>query len=386
MKKRKNVKEEGYWPIALDVGYSSVKGFSPNLVYCFPSFAKLAGDEESALDGANMYDIRYRNEEGEVWNVGYLAQDTLEIDDTNDSATALYGRNRYYSQMFLVITRVGLAMGLSSNEYGEKQNWEKIIVQAGLPPKYKNRDSKFIKEVTSGRHVFDLKIGKGDWVHYDFTIGPDNVLVMAQPMGALWSAACDNDGKFIKEALRYFNSKVLIIDPGFGTVDLFLVVNRTIQGSETYNDLGMKRIFQEVIKEIEKTYGEDISIVKMQEVLRENGKIRVMDAKLMQSRYEDITPVLEEANKKICVEAMERSKQAYNYFRDIDFLIIGGGTGSAWMDYIKEHLYGMETLTIVEAIQNDELQNFFANVRGYYMFLLASIRASKKKTSKKEIE
>ena len=386
MKKRKNVKEEGYWPIALDVGYSSVKGFSPNLVYCFPSFAKLAGDEESALDGANMYDIRYRNEEGEVWNVGYLAQDTLEIDDTNDSATALYGRNRYYSQMFLVITRVGLAMGLSSNEYGEKQNWEKIIVQAGLPPKYKNRDSKFIKEVTSGRHVFDLKIGKGDWVHCDFTIGPDNVLVMAQPMGALWSAACDNDGKFIKEALRYFNSKVLIIDPGFGTVDLFLVVNRTIQGSETYNDLGMKRIFQEVIKEIEKTYGEDISIVKMQVVLRENGKIRVMDAKLMQSRYEDITPVLEEANKKICVEAMERSKQAYNYFRDIDFLIIGGGTGSAWMDYIKEHLYGMETLTIVEAIQNDELQNFFANVRGYYMFLLASIRASKKKTSKKEIE
>ena len=31
------------WPIAIDVGYSSVKGFSPNKIFAIPSYAKNMG-------------------------------------------------------------------------------------------------------------------------------------------------------------------------------------------------------------------------------------------------------------------------------------------------------------------------------------------------------
>lgn len=34
---RKNAAVNGYWGVALDIGYSSVKGFSQNAVFSFPS-------------------------------------------------------------------------------------------------------------------------------------------------------------------------------------------------------------------------------------------------------------------------------------------------------------------------------------------------------------
>ena len=37
---RQNPSVNGYWGIALDVGFSSVKTFSPNQVACFPSYAR----------------------------------------------------------------------------------------------------------------------------------------------------------------------------------------------------------------------------------------------------------------------------------------------------------------------------------------------------------
>lgn len=38
---RKNAEADGYWNFAMDIGYSGVKGMSPNKVYCFPSFARV---------------------------------------------------------------------------------------------------------------------------------------------------------------------------------------------------------------------------------------------------------------------------------------------------------------------------------------------------------
>lgn len=375
-KKRENVKADGFWPIALDVGYSAVKGFSPNHVYCFPSYAKKAEGEGVLFGKQNNYDIKYRDTDGEIWNVGYLAQDMGSMNDTNDSESALFGRNRYMTDMFLVITRVGLALGLMENEFGKRKSEEEIIVQAGLPPKYKDTDTKYVRAVTGGRHVFDLKVGSDDWMHFDITIKKENVMVMSQPMGALWSVACDNNGRFIKEASKYFNSKILIFDPGFGTLDLFSIMNRSPQGSETFSDLGMKRVFQETIKGIQKDYDVEISIVKMQEVLKA-GDVKVTDIMTMSSDTVDIHPYLESANKKVCMEALSMTKQSCNFLIDYDYMIVDGGTGSAWMPHIKEHLKNMKTLTILEAIQNDNLPNYFSNARGYYMYLNAGLKARK---------
>ena len=376
LKKRQNVKPDGFWPIALDVGYSSVKGYSPNMVYCFPSFAKKSENEEALFGNPGVYDIKYRDEKGEVWNVGYLAQDMVDIDDTNDSSKLLYGRARYLNPMFLVITRVGLALGMVNNEYGVRKPGDKIVVQAGLPPKYKRNDTPNVVKVTSGHHVFDIKVGNNDWMHFDFVIEPENVFVMAQPMGALWSIACDNDGKFVKDAAKYFNSKVLILDPGFGTVDWFTIMNRNTQGYETFDDLGMKKILEKTVNYINNMYGEEISIVKMQSVLK-TGTFNHVDTDTMSQEVIDITEILNRYNDEVCYEALTRGKQLYNFFKDFSYLIISGGTGAAWMDYIQDHLKNMTALTVLPDIVNDTLPNMFANVRGYYMYLISSIRSRK---------
>ena len=47
---RRNIKVDGTWEIALDIGYSSVKLFSPNKIVSFPSYAKNVG---TYIDWAN---------------------------------------------------------------------------------------------------------------------------------------------------------------------------------------------------------------------------------------------------------------------------------------------------------------------------------------------
>ena len=47
LSERNNPVRGDVWNIGLDIGYSSVKGFSPNAVSCFPAFAKKASDTPS---------------------------------------------------------------------------------------------------------------------------------------------------------------------------------------------------------------------------------------------------------------------------------------------------------------------------------------------------
>ena len=38
-----------YWPVAIDIGYSAVKTYSPNACNCFPSYAKKLGLRETIV-------------------------------------------------------------------------------------------------------------------------------------------------------------------------------------------------------------------------------------------------------------------------------------------------------------------------------------------------
>ena len=53
---------------------------------------------------------------------------------------------------------------------------------------------------------------------------------------------------------------------------------------------------------------------------------------------------------------------------DYDYLIITGGTGAAWLDQIRDKFKTMNTLTIINGNQNDNLPFIYNNVRGYYLY------------------
>lgn len=365
--------EKNIWGVSLDIGYSGVKIFSPNSVCCFPSYARKTKGPKIGLGDNVSSDIQYKDREtGEVWNVGESAQQMIASDDATDSTKALYGRNRYFAPMFKVIARTGLALGMMTNKYGSPT--DKVLhVETGLPPAYLKSDSLLLRESLSGKHNFDIKIGNGPWMNFCFELPEINIGIMAQPMGTLISIATGKNGKPIPESASYFKSNLLIFDPGFGTLDTFDIRNRFINSYETFDMLGMKAVLSETASSIYNKYNVEISVPAMQKYL-ESGKVVCFDPKEMKSEEKPFDTLLEEANRAICFEAIDKIKTIYNNLIDYNYLVITGGTGAAWSEMIRTYFKGMQTLKIVSGNQNDDLPYIFSNVRGYYMYMLERLK------------
>ena len=370
---RQNAQVPGVWTEAIDFGYSGVKGFSPNSVFCFPSYARKMEGSRLEIAKAKETDIQYRDEDGSIWYVGDLAYEMITSADTQDSDEGLYGRNRYFSPLFLVIARTGIACGMQHNQFGSPAG--KLVLQTGLPPKYLKTDHMLLKEALSGRHCFDIRIGFGNWMHFDFYLDAKDIMVMPQPMGALMSVAMDSDAKMIPDARKYFASNILVMDPGFGTCDFFEVRHGQIIGmGETFDTLGMKQVFINTIDKIYNTYKTEIQIPAMQKYL-EKGAVKVFDRRSLKTAMQPITNMLDEASSDVCSQVLQKMRQVYNDLLDIDYLIVTGGTGAAWYDTVCSYLSGMETLTVLSGIQNDTtIPAIFGNARGYYLFMINAFR------------
>lgn len=98
----------------------------PKQILLFPKFhAKRIPENHIVLKEPSDTDIRYRDETGE-WVVGELAYDELNATGQMDSEAELYGRNRYYSDLFRVISRTGIALGFMDNDL-KSYNDQKIL-------------------------------------------------------------------------------------------------------------------------------------------------------------------------------------------------------------------------------------------------------------------
>ena len=292
--------------------------------------------------------------------------------EARDSIMELYGRNRYFSEIFKVITRVGMGIGMLNDEYGYSSR-KKIMLQTGLPPAYLRSDTALLKDALSGLHKFSIKFGNQEWVSFNFVLPMENIFVMPQPMGTLLSVSTDNKGKQIQDAVKYFKSSVLIFDPGFGTLDVFNMRNSLIESTETFDNLGMKRVLEETINLILAKYQQEISIPEMQKYLL-TGQIKCHNRKNRSTSMVSFADLLSDANKKTCYEALSKIDNIYNGLYDHDYLIITGGTGAAWNEIIRDYYKDMKTLKIVSGNQNDNLPYIFSNVRGYYLYLVNKLK------------
>lgn len=370
--KNNGIQQNFDWLLAVDIGYSGVKLFSPNTIARFPSYAKKLEDEQDINSmfitetPQNTIFIKSYNEAGEeeVWIVGELAQKLMDTHNYTESEKSLYGRERLLTPMYRILFKTALGIGLMSNEYGSYTG-QKISVQTGLPERYLS-DSDTLKEVLGEHHRFDIKIENGDWIHYDLDINTDDIYVMSQPMGSLLSVCFNKDGSWHADAKKYLNSNVLVFDPGFGTLDLFQLRSGVVKQGDTFSDLGMKQILQETANLIKSNYHKEISVSAMQPYLAE-GTIKVGDRRKLITEEKPIHKFLESSSKKICEEAITRMAENFD-ISEFEYLIITGGTGAAWKEYIEERLSGVTTLTILYGNQNDSLPFVYSNVRGYYLF------------------
>lgn len=379
--KRKHYQEPEKWVVGEDIGYSSVKGFCANSYYCFPSYATKMASERVEFKPDKTEIILRDHESGEQWLVGAVAQNNMSVEDTKDSEESMYGRNRYFDPMFRVYASVGIGLGLSGNEFGipphvgDDLDMDKIVLQTGLPPKYIKSDAELLREALGTHYNFSIKFGDSGFIDYKFDLDPERIRIMSQPKGTFRAICVDREGHFVPAAEDYARKKVLVVDGGFRTLDIFPIFAGEPKESQTFDNLGMCEVLKDTSEAIYKKYGVNLSIPVMQRFLEE-GRIRKLNRRAMETTTYEFDDLLIKANKEIFGLALDKIKQLYNYLYEIDYIVLTGGTGDAWYNYFKEGLKnmitagpGMEpTLRIVPGNINDpDIPMFLANVEGYYM-------------------
>lgn len=364
---------QGYWPMGIDIGYGGCKMYAPNICATFPSYARII-DEGSLIRELAYDDIVYKDTAtGQTWLVGRSAQNMIQSDDTNDSIEALCGRNRYYTPLFLVLARVCMAIGMMSTINAKYTITcdDKIMIQTGLPCQYLKSDTPMIKEVMSGHHDFEMQIGQGQRKHFIFDIDMENVKVMRQPMGAFISAA--TDANWNQNIAKFSNANVLIFDPGFKTLDTFSVRGGSVDSHESWGEYGMSRVLTETSIQIFNDYGEEIPVANMQKNL-ETGTFVKFNRKERKTSELGFSQILESKSRMVCLEALNKAGEVYNDFVDYRYMILAGGTGAAWSDWIVQELKDMNSLKVITGDTPDGKPMIFANARGYYSYLIGSLK------------
>lgn len=350
--------------IALDGGYSAVKGASPERVFIFPSYAKKAPEGFEVIGKVRPTDILFRdNITHEVWLVGQAAEsmmDQTDLESTTDAS--LYTRYRYDSKVYKVIMATGLALGLWGTPEGNE-----IILQTGLPSSYKNSDEGRLKKALAGQYNIAIKVGSGNWKDFNFNLALENINVMEQPQGTL-NAVVLKDGEITDLGKDIMSSNSLILDIGFGTEDLFSIRSGYKNNHQTYTDTAMRAVFDMVIAKFRKIHPEaEIKVFELQNYL-ETGQISYFNQDEFQMEYVDFSEILDEVNHDLCEKSILRLMNDYQNMQHYKYLIVTGGTGESRFEQIKQKLSVIPSLTVLPGNLNaSDLSFSYANVLGYYM-------------------
>ncbi|MBR3517999.1 MAG: ParM/StbA family protein [Lachnospiraceae bacterium] len=372
-----NNQYKGRTVIALDGGYSSVKGASPCRVFMFPSYAKRVTKDLEVIGKVRAEDIQYRdNNTGEIWLVGQNAETMMTASDVASTTdTSLYTRYRYNSDIFRVIMATGMCLGLWGTGEGNE-----IFLQTGLPAEYKDRDTDVLVDALSGDYNVSIKIGNSDWATFSYTLDKDHIGVMEQPMGTL-CALTYKDGITTDLGKRLMRSQgTMIFDVGFGTEDIFSIMTGYKNKHQTHSDTGMRAVFEEVINQITQKYPVDVKIFEFQKYL-DKGVVSFYDQSERCMRKVPFEEILDRINTAICEKSMDRLMQEYN-MGDYEHLVVTGGTGESRFGQIKKYFADrkFEDLQVLPGnLNTPDLPFCYSNVIGYYMFRHAKLMAELKK-------
>lgn len=363
--------------VALDGGYSSVKGISENVLFVFPSYAKKVSsiDIVGKLNPTDMILVNHLT--NETWLVGSFAENTMDVKDIQATTDeSLYTRYRYKSEIYRTIMTTGLGLGLFKME--NNLDGLTICLQTGLPSAYVKTDAKVLKEVLSGEYDFSLRVGS-QTKHFKFTLEYDNIGVMEQPRGTLANIVYDKEGHLLPDMKDILNSDTLILDDGFGTEDIFSIrsgSNIKDNKNKTFSDTAMKSVFELTANEINDKYDTEFKVFELQKYLK-RGEVPVVDRTVFPPKT-IMVPFLDrlaENNRRLCEKSVRRLLEEYHDLLDYQYLVITGGTGESRIDYIREMLQGIPGLQIYLGNHADpSISSIYSNVRGYYMSMLLKVQ------------
>lgn len=375
---------EDLWIIGLDSGYGGMKGFSPNKYFCFPSYAEKLDKDRMVMTMMDSNDIFYHDlDTDEHYLLGRNAQNAISKNDTNDTEGELFSRNRHTNKKFYVLCMAAIGIACMENKYGSGVGKE-LIIQGGLPPAYIDDGTASYIKMLSKPANFELTVGNNRTVEFHLSIKPENIFVTLQPKGTMASINIGNNGKYIPDAPKYMTGNLLVCDIGYNTMDIFGFKGHKLTVKESWNTYGMRAVLQMVAEEIKNEKGTDIRVPAMQKYL-ETGIIHItkeldMDAEDFSFDEEEFSfaPILERCSKTICNRALIQIANTTENYSDYNYLVITGGTGAAWFEWIQEKFKNARKLKIIPGNRNDNLDMLYANARGYYLFRVMAVNKSRK--------
>lgn len=377
---------EGQRPVsivALDIGYSSVKGISAQRAFRFPSYAKrLVNGEAEIIGKLKPTDLILKdNKTGELWLVGDIAQQLMtreDVDSTTDKD--IYQRYRYETPIFKIVTAAAMALAL----LGADTNNE-VYLETGLPSQYKAADTPKLVKALSGDYDISLKAGNGKFVPFKFTLDESHINVIEQPQGTLFAAAYQQNGKPIPNFELFLGSNTIIWDFGFNTEDIFAMSGGlAMQGGKahkTFTDTSMRAVFENAIAKMQENYPIECKVFEFQQFL-ETGKAIYFDVDTWEDVTFDIQDYITNANRELCEKSIVRLMQEFDNLKGIDNIIVTGGTGESRIEQIREKLKKVHVNIIDGNINNPALQFAYSNAMGYYMYGHARIERLAKKKAK----
>lgn len=251
-----------------------------------------------------------------------------------------YIRSKAYKALFLAALQT-----LGVDEVDE--------VVTGLPSR-QALDPKMCQALT------ELMVGKHQVsAHHHVRVG--RVRVVPQPVGAY----VDYMARVGPESVR--DSNVLVVDPGFGSVDWSAINRGNLNQLATGTSFqAMSVILEQAAKAINDDLGSRIAAERLEEALRNDAREVSIFRKPL-----NITPYIEAAAEKVVGKVMdEMLRQARTQTGQVDVVLLTGGGATFFAEAVKRTISGPDVEVAPEPV--------FANARGFF---LASIQQQRRKAA-----
>ena len=186
---------------------------------------------------------------------------------------------------------------------------------------------------------------------------------MEQPFGSLFSVQFDKDGNFLNKEMN----QTLIIDGGFKTLDIAQINGNVTGATITFDNLGMKRVYEVATRQIYKDTGADISLFTFENAMRQ-GKFNYTNRLTMKSTEIDVRKYFNDAIGPVAEEMFERICASYDSLVNISTVIFTGGTVAVCKDALTRLFKDAGKQIIMANINSPDLGLEFCNARGYYLY------------------
>lgn len=240
-----------------------------------------------------------------------------------------------------------------------------------------------VKQKLDGFHKCNIETDTG-FYGLSFTVKPGHSMVLAQATAALLGAACDDEGYEDENATILSKLPVLVIDGGYKTVGLvkLTTIGMTDQ-AESNTELAMGNVHKRVAERIRNEYKRndiyDFNIPSILEDPSNNGEIIYIDEK-GDTEILDVKKLVAEEIAKLCDELIEYINKKYENLVDIRQILVTGGTGAAYYEYIlkyvrehRKHLANNIILTDYDFL-GKKIFPIYAIAVGMYKVLLNQIK------------